>query len=572
MPLLSGVSMLLFFGLIVFAILTKQKEESFCPGQSLGRRKQALFLLIFLGILAVRFFRFPAVPGGLNQDGAMGAVDAKALGDYGTDRFGTLLPAHFKAWGYGQMSVLLSYFSVPFIKALGLNKLAMRLPMLIASLAGLWGVYRTVARSHGAKAAGIALLLTAINPWHFMQSRWALDCNLFPHMFILGFCFLMQGLTKKKSIFISMIFFALCMYCYGVSFYMVPFFLLSAAVLLIREKKVTGRECALCILIYFGISWPIYATMLINFMKWETVSLPFVTMPFFEESIRSGDILFFAEDIGGQLLINIRALLRVVFWQGEDLPWNSMKEFGTMYKCTMPFVLFGGLLVFRRAQNRQVQAEQRMGAGLLCAFWIFGILTGLLINSVNVNRINIIFYIHIIFAAIGVEFTVRKWKALLFVTGAVFLIHYTCFCTQYFTRWAQEIDRAFYGDFVRALEYAESCESDYYCITPDTQFEGARQVTEILTLFVFDTDAAYYQGEMADHEKDGGITQIPYEEKFRYANPWELGGREGDNITYVIKSADADFFPQESFRVTLFGDYAVAVPTEPGSIPSAISG
>ena len=570
MPLLSGVSMLLFFGFIVFAFLTKEEKVESGPEPVFDRRRQILFFLLFAGILAVRFFRFPQVPGGLNQDGAMGAVDAKALGDYGTDRFGTFLPAHFKAWGYGQMSVLLSYLSVPFIRVLGLNKLAMRLPLLIVSLTGIWGVYRIVAAVHGRNAAGIALFLTAMNPWHFMQSRWALDCNLFPHMFILGFCFLVNGLRKKKSLYISMLFFALCMYSYGVSFYMVPFFLLAAALLLLRVKKVTGRECMVCILIYFGISWPVYGTMLINFMKWETVSLPFVTMPYFEERIRSGDILFFAEDMGEQLLINLKALLRVVFWQREDLPWNSMKEFGTMYQCTMPFILLGGVLVFRRAINRGTWTEQRIGAGLLCAFWFFGILTGLLINSVNVNRINIIFYVHIIFAAVGIEFVVRKWKTLLFVTGAVFLIHYTCFCAQYFTRWSEEIDRAFYGDFVRALEYARNCESDYYCITPDTQFEGARQVTEIITLFVFEIDAKYYQGENAGAEKEGRTAEIPYEEKFRYANPWETGG-SSENITYVIKSADAGYFSRETFQVTLFGDYGVAVPIEPESTPSAIS-
>ena len=570
MPLLSGVSMLLFFGFIVFAFLTKEEKVESGPEPVFDRRRQILFFLLFAGILAVRFFRFPQVPGGLNQDGAMGAVDAKALGDYGTDRFGTFLPAHFKAWGYGQMSVLLSYLSVPFIRVLGLNKLAMRLPLLIVSLTGIWGVYRIVAAVYGRNAAGIALFLTAMNPWHFMQSRWALDCNLFPHMFILGFCFLVNGLRKKKSLYISMLFFALCMYSYGVSFYMVPFFLLAAALLLLRVKKVTGRECMVCILIYFGISWPVYGTMLINFMKWETVSLPFVTMPYFEESIRSGDILFFAEDMGEQLLINLKALLRVVFWQREDLPWNSMKEFGTMYQCTMPFILLGGVLVFRRAMNRGAWTEQRIGAGLLCAFWFFGILTGLLINSVNVNRINIIFYVHIIFAAVGIEFAVRKWKTLLFVTGAVFLIHYTCFCTQYFTRWSEEIDRAFYGDFVRALEYARNCESDYYCITPDTQFEGARQVTEIITLFVFEIDAKYYQGENAGAEKEGRTAEIPYEEKFRYANPWETGG-SSENITYVIKSTDAEYFSRETFQVTLFGDYGVAVPIEPESTPSAIS-
>ena len=102
-----------------------------------------LFLIIY-GLIAIRVIGFPLIPGGLNQDGVMGAVDAKALAEYGTDRFGTFMPAHFEAWGYGQMSVLLSYLTVPFIKIFGLNKLAMRLPMLLASLAGAAGIYGVV--------------------------------------------------------------------------------------------------------------------------------------------------------------------------------------------------------------------------------------------------------------------------------------------------------------------------------------------------------------------------------------------------------------------------------------------
>jgi len=565
MPLLNGISTLLFFGFIVFALQTRENREGeTLSGASspLERRSKRIFILLFLALLSLRFFRFPAVPGGVNQDGAMEAVDARALADYGTDRFGTFLPAHFKAWGYGQMSVLLSYLTVPFIKVLGLNKLSMRLPMMLASLLGMWGVYGTVNRTHGKRTARIALLLTVINPWHFMQSRWALDCNLFPHMFLLGFCFLTDGLRKKRSLYLSMVFFALGMYCYGVSFYMVPFFLLTACVILLGCKKVTWREAVVCGAVYFGISWPIYGTMLINFMKWETVSLPFVTMPYFPENVRSGDILFFSEHMGQQLIINFKALLRTVFWQGEDLPWNSIKEFGTMYQCTMPFVALGAVLVFHRAvapvpERGQENSGQIICARLLLAFWIYGLLTGILINSVNVNRINIIFYIHIIFGAAGISFIAERGKRLVPVIGVVFLIHYTCFCAQYFTSWAEEIDKAFYGDFIRALEYARECEDDYYCITPDTQYTGARQVTEILTMFVFDVDAGYFQGEDGHwEEKD-----IPYEQKFQYANPWERG-RISENITYVIKSSDTQYFPQESFSITVFGDYAVAAPSE----------
>ena len=87
----------------------------------------ALGALLF-ALCALRLWRFGAVPGGFNQDGAMAAVDALALSRYGTDRFGTRLPAHFTAWGYGQMSVLLSYCMVPLIRLFGLSAVTLFMP------------------------------------------------------------------------------------------------------------------------------------------------------------------------------------------------------------------------------------------------------------------------------------------------------------------------------------------------------------------------------------------------------------------------------------------------------------
>ena len=55
-----------------------------------------ILLLIEAVVIAVfvRIYQFGMIPGGMNQDGAMAAVDAKALADYGTDRFGMRWPVH----------------------------------------------------------------------------------------------------------------------------------------------------------------------------------------------------------------------------------------------------------------------------------------------------------------------------------------------------------------------------------------------------------------------------------------------------------------------------------------------
>ncbi len=51
------------------------------------------------------------------------------------------------------------------------------------------------------KGAGlIAAVFVAINPWHFIQSRWALDCNLYP-IFYGRIVFFKQGSDKKAQIY-----------------------------------------------------------------------------------------------------------------------------------------------------------------------------------------------------------------------------------------------------------------------------------------------------------------------------------------------------------------------------------
>ena len=194
-------------------------------------------LLILIAGIALRVWDFGSIPGGVNQDGAMAAVDAKALADYGTDRFGTWLPCHLYAWGYGQMSSLMSYLIAPLVKLFGLSVVTMRIPSLLCSIAGgvfFWLFMRDV---FGERAGLIAALLVAINPWHLIQSRWALDCNLLPHFFMGGLYFLNRGLTEKKRfLYISMLFFGLCMYCYGITIYTVPLFLVAVCAFVALRK------------------------------------------------------------------------------------------------------------------------------------------------------------------------------------------------------------------------------------------------------------------------------------------------------------------------------------------------
>ncbi len=528
----NTTALLLFAALVLWSLFGKRQKNA--PPER--RERIVLWALIGLGVL-LRLYRFGTVPGGMNQDGAMAAVDALALSRYGTDRFGTWLPAHFTAWGYGQMSVLMSYCMVPFLRLFDLSPLTARLPCLLWSLGGMAAFYAFLRRSRSERAALWGLLLLAVNPWHFMQSRWALDCNLFPHCFLIGFALLCLGRERRWALYLSMLPFALCMYSYGVSFLMVPLFLVLAVITL----RVRLRRVLLCALLYLGLSWPIYGTMLLNAMGWNSVTLPFVTLPFFPGSVRSNDILFFSQNIGRQLLDNLRALWRVGFLQSPDLIWNAIDGFGTVYLCSAPLLLYGLWLTGRDAWRKDEAAR------LVLLYWLCSLFLGLCVDNVNVNRLNILFYANLLLIARGAEELLSFRRETAAGLLACYGLLAGMFFTQYFTAWAERMETVFYRDFLDAVEYAGDLDGDVYYITPNTQSPYSSNVSEILTLFALKTDARYFQGR--SEERPG------YTERFHYRDVPLDALPEGPGTTVCVIRTGGEAPP--GWREAAFGSYRV---------------
>ncbi|MBE0680533.1 MAG: glycosyltransferase family 39 protein [Anaerolineales bacterium] len=149
-----------------------------------------LSLILLLGIL-IRAWNFGSLPSGLNQDEASSAVDAYYLYHYGVDRNGISYPVHFIAWGSGQ-SLLYGYLLIPFV-ASGLNPITTRLPMLLLGVLTLPIMYLVGYRTAGRRFALIAVFLLAVSPWHIMMSRWGLEDNTLPFVFLVGYlCMLLS--------------------------------------------------------------------------------------------------------------------------------------------------------------------------------------------------------------------------------------------------------------------------------------------------------------------------------------------------------------------------------------------
>lgn len=516
-------------------------------------------LSIFMIALIVRFWGFGSIPYGMNQDEAMAAVDAKALADYATDRFGMHLPVHFTAWGYGQMSVLLSYCMVPFIKMLGFQPTSIRLPMLIFSMLGMMAVYQITKLAFGRKTAFFVLLICAANPWHFMQSRWSLDCNLFPHVLALGILFLILGMKKQRYLYLSMFFFALCMYCYGIALYTVPFYLVVMCIYLLRRGVIKWLQALICVAVYLFFAWPFYMTMAINTFKWETIETPLFTIPYFPDSVRSKDILFFSEKPLLQLWYNLKSFCSV-FFDTNGLSCNYVEGYAPITLFLLPFAVLGVILFVlqRRAKREKVEKAEtdipQLAQTALLVFLLTGVMAGILTNYVNVNRVNIIFYPVMIFSGLGISFTVkraRKWSLALVPMGLVAVL---CFFVAYFGKYTESYKELCYTDFIDAVKYLEETECTSYVITPDSQYYGSYNVSEIMTLYAQAVDARYFQNTYSDEKG------LFYRDKFKYARAEEMLPYAQPGTGFVIGLQEAGFFAGTDYNLIYFGRYAVAVP------------
>lgn len=553
------VNIILCVVLAIAAVIVLFKKKTFKDAVLSLRTEIIILSVIGVIAIAVRVWQFGAVPGGFNQDGAMAAVDAFALSQHGTDRFGMPLPVHFTAWGYGQMSVLLSYAMVPFIKLFGLNPVTARLPMLIVSLIGLAVLYLLVRDIFGKKQAFIVLAVTAINPWHIMQSRWALDCNMLPHFLLFSIYFFHLGHKRKLYLYISMVFFGLTMYTYGIAFYAVPLLLIALAVYLIVKKAVKLWQAGICVLIYAAVSWPIFAVMIINYFELETIRFLGFTIPYFPHSVRANDLVIFSPDIFGQLVLNVKSFVNVVLLQKPGLPWNSIPQFGAMYLFAMPLVALGAIHYAKDYKDN----DKHTGKFAVIAWGAVSLLTALMVNGININRINIIFYPLCILCGLGIYALITSFKKVvpvLCAVAVVFVVAFSAFTVSYFKEHNKVLSRNFFSGFGEALGAAEETNADTIYITNYTQFENSFHVSEILTLFHSDIDAQYYMGTAPAYDDEGNELLV-FNQRYRFTDFGQPFDIQADAV-YVINLAEYQRFDAESFNLEVYDGYALATPNK----------
>lgn len=157
-----------------------------------------LGLIITLGLF-LRLWQLPSIPVGLHGDEASIGYNAYSLLKTGKDQNGVSFPlaidqfGDFRPAGY-------HYLDIPFIKYLGLNTLAVRLPSALFGIATIAIFYFLVFELFA--SIPLALLSSsflAISPWHINISRATSEGVVAGFFIILGFFLLLRAFSQVRS-------------------------------------------------------------------------------------------------------------------------------------------------------------------------------------------------------------------------------------------------------------------------------------------------------------------------------------------------------------------------------------
>lgn len=520
---------------------------------SLAIRWWIFAIILVVGIL-VRVWDFGNTPAGLNPDEASIGVEAYYIYKFGMDRNGTQNPVHLISWGSGQ-NALYAYILIPFVALRGLNVESVRFPMMLAGIFSLPLMYLVGRKLFDKKYALLGMFFMAISPWHIINSRWAVESNILPFVFLLGFYFFLKGGSRGIYFLPAAFFLAMCLYAYGTTYVALPFFLVPGIILTVIRRKISPKYLLYGGSLFAILALPVFIFVLINTFDLETVAWGGLTIPHLPVEARYQSLAaVFQEHFWDNTTANIKVMF-TLFWKQEDaFPWNFVHPYGYFYKWTFPLIVAGFVVLIRRL----VKAETGNSWELwLLMFWLLSALVIGIMHPVNLTRINLIF-IPFLFLLVLLFSELEKYGNyfLLAFVGLLF-VGFLFFCRDYFGREYKALaSEALNFGIIPAIQYAtETSPETSICITEQTKF------VYIYTLFVKRLHPTTYLGDIEwvlppEHPLDPSrFPRVLGQFRFRLADCIN-----NQSAVYILKLKEAVPNSVLDYKIKRFGKYEVYLP------------
>ncbi|MBQ7563123.1 MAG: glycosyltransferase family 39 protein [Lachnospiraceae bacterium] len=374
---------------------TESVKIMFRLGQWITRYYLVILLLIFAVFLFTRIFKLDSFPNGFHVDELSMAVDAKSIRDNGTDRSGIRYPVYFQNYGGGQ-NALYTYVEAVLLNFLPSTIFSFRIQAVFwgaLCFFAMFGICYEITGSYGWALLGPLLVTTM--PVYLMSERWGLEAYLFLPFssFVMYFAIRAVKYERDRDWIMTGLVMGFSLYTYAVSYIVFPIFLLLTGIYLIRVRKLSVKRVLLLGIPLGLLAFPLVLFQLVNFKiipGFSTLISDFFPLPIPREQ----------EVSLSNICINL-SFFRELFLGGEELTYNSFKEFGTIYLFLLPFVL-AGFVICIKDLVRSLRERSFTVSALLLFYWFGATVFMLLVTKPNVNRVNELFMPFLLFIAIAV--------------------------------------------------------------------------------------------------------------------------------------------------------------------------
>jgi len=327
-----------------------------------------LFALIIVLAGFLRIWNLNNVPYGFNADEAAFGYNAYSLLETGHDEHGQFFPVNFKSFADYKPGLFV-YLVLPFVKLIGLNIWAVRLPAALIGTLAVFIMMLLVRDLFEQKRlinplSLIAGFFLAVSPWHLHFARGGWEAGVATTFFLIGIWFFVKSIRYRFSfIVVSAFFFILSIYAYHTTRLIAPLMVIGLVILYWSQvfKKANLKWLLISVIGGFAILIP----FIIDFFGPAGLSR-FAGVGIFSDS---GPFWWVNElrgqhpdhwALGVRLLHNRFVAYGLVFiknWLshfngnflfvlGDLIERSKVPGMGQMYLFDIPFVLFGFYFLF----------------------------------------------------------------------------------------------------------------------------------------------------------------------------------------------------------------------------------
>lgn len=500
-----------------------------------------LFVLILAVGMLVRLIGLGAMPAGVEQDEAMAAYQAYTTLTEGIDLHGYHNPVYFEAWGNG-MNALEIYLMIPMIQLFGFTDFAIRLPQAIVACFSIPVFYLLLKRMFDQKTAFIGMFLLAINPWHIMMSRWALESNLAPGFLLFGLYFFILALEKHPAYYLlSAFFYGLSLYTYAILWVVVPLALLLQILyaLITKRARITWYTSGFVVICGL-MALPLLLLVVVNMHYIPEIKTALFSIPELG-SWRSRDL-----SMGN--LTNLQSFTRLftmLTTQSEGNIRASFPQFGFYYLFSLPLMLLGLVRVVRDCVSLWKRRVHALETYVLISLFA-ALVAALLLNTINANRVNALHIPLILLCAVGVrEICNLNWKLAGQTLVALYCVCFLAFTGYYFGEGQSQLAGYFRPGTKEAIAYAQELTDDNIVC----RMHGRYSIVLYYTKMPLDRYFSTIEYQEENSPEPASIDQFVFE------SPHDSS--TGDPV-YLVEDDATALYAAAGYTIAPFGRMAVA--------------